>query len=159
DEVDTHPFDRKDVCHELVRYVRTPSASNREFRVATFDGKLQLETGWTRDVDAVASMVERIGTGGKIQRIPGPGTLVSDGSSSGAWIQNQRDRIAEALLEALMAFPDAAGRGRLLVVTGGTSMMRSEDLAASLVHSGVRLGINRRPVTDPLYRQSQIAAS
>jgi hypothetical protein len=108
-------------------------------------------------------MIEGIGTGGKIQRIPGSGSLGdavgSDGPSSAAWIQNHRERVAEALLEALMAFPDGAGRGRLLVVTGGTSMMRSEDLAASLLHTGVGLGVNRRPTTDPLSRQSQIAAN
>jgi hypothetical protein len=44
DEVETHLFDRKDVCAELARYLRAPAAANREFRVASFDGRLRMET-------------------------------------------------------------------------------------------------------------------
>ena len=137
DEVETHPFDRKDVCVELARYVRSAGAPNRQFRVARYDGTLRMETGWTPDVETVAAVLSRIAVGGKSQRVPGPGNLAtelgasdfSDSFSSSDWIDRHRDSFAVALLEALAAFPQVPGKGRLLVVNGGTSMMRPGDLA------------------------------
>jgi VWFA-related protein len=137
DEVETHPFDRKDVCAELARYLRAQDSGNREFRVARYDGTLRMATGWTPDVEMVAMVVSGIGSGGKAQRIPGPGTLAaelgpsdfSNTFSSSLWVSFHRDRFAVAMLEALAAFPQTPGRKRLLVVNGGTSMMRRGDLA------------------------------
>ncbi len=137
DEVETHPFDRKDVCAELARYLRSAGAANRQFRVARYDGMLRMETGWTPDAEAAASVLSRIGLGGKAQRVPGPGDLaaevgasdVSRFFSSTTWIDLHRNNVAVALLEAVAAFPPTPGKGRLLVVNGGTSMMRPGDLA------------------------------
>ncbi len=139
DEVQTNPFDRRDVCEELARYVLTPGPANREFRIARFDGRLEMETGWTRDAGQVASALRRIGTGGKSERIPSPGELGdatgSTAYSSAAWIQLHQDRLHEALLETLADFPQSTPKGRLLLVTGGTTLMRPEDLAFVLQNS------------------------
>ncbi|HKD19669.1 MAG TPA: VWA domain-containing protein [Thermoanaerobaculia bacterium] len=137
DVTGTHPFDRKDVLAQLERFLNAPGPSNREFLVALFDGKqMRMETGWTRDSEAAVAAVRRIGSGSSLNTIDTPATLAgstgSDGFSSATWIQILGDRFHEALLEALAAFPHSHGQGRLLVVSGGTSLLRPQDLGAIL---------------------------
>jgi VWFA-related protein len=137
DEVETHPFDRKDVCAELVRYLRSFGRSDREFSVFRYDGILAMETPWTRDVETVVRVLSEIGAGGKAPMVAAQGMLSTETGSRGLpnvfaadlWVSMHRERFSVALMEALAAFPQTAGRKRLLVVNGGTSMMRPGDLA------------------------------
>jgi VWFA-related protein len=137
DVAGTHPFERKDVCAELNRFVRASGPANREFLVAQFDGKrVGMETGWTRDPEAAAAALQRIGSGSALNVIESPGTVAASTGplafSSGTWLQITAERFHEAMLEALAAFPHAPGQGRLLVVSGGTSLMRPQDLNSIL---------------------------
>lgn len=137
DVANTHPFDRKDTCAELNRFVRASGPEAGEFLVARFDGqRLQKETAWTHDAGAAAMALERIGTGSGLNGVESPGdakgSICPVGFSSAAWLQIQRERLHGALLESLAAFPHAPGEGRLLLVTGGTTVMRPSDFGTIL---------------------------
>jgi len=135
DEVETHPFDRKDVCAELVRYVQARGAGHREFSVVRYDGTVRMETGWTRDVETVVRALRAIENGGHIQRVEGLETLpmaprgLSYAFASNLWVSMHRERFSVGLMEALAAFPQMPGTKRLLVVNGGASMARPGELS------------------------------
>ena len=155
DEVESHPFDRKDVCAELARYLSSPGPADREFRVARYDGALSMDPAWTQDAEAVAATLLQIGAGGKVARMPGPGSLASEvGPSAGGsffsleWLYLHRANVAEALLEALAAFPQSPGKGRLLIVGGGSSLMRPGDLAFVPSASSLTAPLNPMAVQD-----------
>ena len=57
--------------------------------------------------------------------LPGSGTPA-------IWIQTYQERLHQALLEALAAFPADPADRQLLLVTGGTTLMRPNDLIACL---------------------------
>ncbi|HYX19545.1 MAG TPA: VWA domain-containing protein [Thermoanaerobaculia bacterium] len=162
DELETQVIDRKDICAELARYLRAPGSANREYRVVRYDGTILMETGWTRDTETVASAIDRVSRNAPIERLPGPGTLSSEtvknnSFSSLDWVLLHRSQIAEAVLEVLTAFPSGPGENRLLLVTGGTAMLRKGDLAFGLVAGTVNL-VPDPPKSDRTYQRDLIAA-
>ncbi len=133
----THPFDRRDTCAELNRFLHAAGRGGDEFLVASFDGtRLRRETGWTREPEEAALALSRIGSGSALNGVESPGTAAGSicptGFSSAAWLQLQRERLHGALLEALAAFPHAPGEGRLVLVTAGTAVMRPSDFGTIL---------------------------
>ena len=133
DETQTNPFDRKDVCEGLARYVRTAAGPGNEFLVTRFDGRLYQVTSWTSDGEVVARALRAVGERGQIEHVPGPSTL---GSSTGptaffsdAWIPLYSDLVQRAILETLTTLPQTGGRGRLMLVTNGTTVVSPDELA------------------------------
>jgi hypothetical protein len=154
DETQTQPFDRKDVCAELAKYVRTAAGPGNEFLVARFDGRLFKLTEWTSDGDVVARALQVIAERGQVQHIPGPAELRGNtgptSSFSSAWIPLYSDLVQRALLESLTTLPQTGGRGRLMLVTNGTTVVSPDELA---------LGTNpdiltSDPTLSPRYGQS-----
>ncbi|HKD19670.1 MAG TPA: hypothetical protein VKG23_17585 [Thermoanaerobaculia bacterium] len=157
DEVDTHPFDRKDTCAELVRYLRAPGIARQDFSVVGYDGAVHMETGWTQDAEAAARALSAIGSNSQLERVPGSGTLstqpqpsdFSNAFSSNIWISIHRERFSVALMEALAAFPQTPGRKRLLVLNGGNAMLRPGNLGyipgPSLVDEAAIRGRSKLP--------------
>lgn len=154
DETQTNPFDRKDVCAELEKYVRTVAGSGNEFLVARFDGRLYKLTDWTSNGEVVARALHDIAERGQLQHVPGPAELGRNTGStaffSNAWIPLYSDLVQRALLECLTTLPQTGGRGRLMVVTNGTTIISPDELA---------LGTNpdlltSNPTLSPRYGQS-----
>jgi VWFA-related protein len=129
DETSTQPFDRKDVCTALAKYVRSAAGPGSEFLVARFDGKLYKLTDWTSDGEAVARALQAIAERGQLEHIPGPATLGRDTFFSDFWIPLYSDLVQRALLESLTTLPQTGGRGRLVLVTNGTTVISPDDLA------------------------------
>jgi len=133
DETQTNPFDRKDVCVGLAKYVRTAAGLGNEFLVARFDGRLYKVTDWTSDGEAVAQALRSVAERGQIEHVPGPSSL---GGNTGptaffseAWIPLYSDLVQRAILEALTTLPQTGGRGRLMLVTSGTTVVSPDELA------------------------------
>lgn len=137
DEGETHPFDRRDVCDELDRFIRSPGSGQREFLVARFrGGRMSVESPWTKDPDLAAAAVHRLRQSPALNPVPSASSVVGNTGTTGftsvTWIQLHGDRLHAALLEALAAFPDTPAERQLLVVSGGAALMRPQDLAAVL---------------------------
>ena len=137
DEGQTNAFDRKDVLDELDGFIRAPDSGRREFLVARFDGsRLKMESPWTSDAGLATAAVGRIRQGPAVNRIPSAGQVAADTApnrfTSATWISHHGEHLHEALLEALAAFPNEPAERRLLIVSGGASLMRPTDLAAVL---------------------------
>lgn len=136
DDGGTHPFDRKDVCDELERFIRA-DVGRQEFLVARLVGpRVLVEAPWTSDPGVAAAAVHRVRDKPVLNAVPAASTLAGStgpvGPSSATWIQLHTDRLHGALLEALSAFPDGQAERQLLVVSGGVALMRPQDLAAVL---------------------------
>ncbi|HEY1435540.1 MAG TPA: hypothetical protein VGG65_09210 [Thermoanaerobaculia bacterium] len=133
DETQTNPFDRKDVCAELAKYVRTAAGPDNEFLVARFDGKLYKLTDWTSDGEVAARALRVIGESGQIEHVPGPAALRENTGPtaffSDQWIPLYSDVVQRALLESLTTLPQTGGRGRLMLVTNGTTVISPDELA------------------------------
>ena len=154
DETQSNPFDRKDVCEGLAKYVRTAAGPGNEFLVARFDGRLYKVTDWTSDGGVVARALQTVADRGQIEHVPGPSTLGAntgtDSFFSAAWIPLYSDLVQRAILESLTTLPQTGGRGRLLLVTNGTTVVSPDELA---------LGTNpdiltSNPTLAPRYGQS-----
>jgi VWFA-related protein len=154
DETQSNPFDRKDVCEGLARYVRTAAGPGNEFLVARFDGRLHQVTGWTSDGEVVARALQAVADRGQIEHVPGPSTLGAntgtDSFFSAEWIPLYSDLVQRAILESLTTLPQTGGRGRLMLVTNGTTVVSPDELA---------LGTNpdlltSNPTLSPRYGQS-----
>jgi VWFA-related protein len=154
DETQTNPFDRKDVCVGLAKYARTAAGPGNEFLVARFDGKLYKLTDWTSDGEVVARALHAISERGQLEHVPGPSTLGANTGPgaffSDAWIPLYSDLVQRAILESLTTLPQTGGRGRLMLVTNGTTVVSPDELA---------LGTNpelltSNPTLSPRYGQS-----
>jgi VWFA-related protein len=154
DETQTNTFDRKDVCAGLAKYVRASARPGNEFLVARFDGRLYQLTDWTSDGEVVARALEAIAERGQIEHIPGPSTLGANTGPtaffSDGWIPLYSDLVQRAILESLTTLPQSGGRGRLMLVTNGTTVVSPDELA---------LGTNpailtSNPTLSPRYGQS-----
>jgi len=154
DETQTNPFDRKDVCEGLAKYVQGAAAPGNEFLVARFDGRLYKLTDWTSDGKAVAQALRSVGDRGQIEHVPGPSTLGPNTGPtayfSASWIPLYSDLVQRAILESLTTLPQTGGRGRLVLVTNGTTVVSPDELA---------LGTNpdllvSDPTLSPRYGQS-----
>jgi VWFA-related protein len=153
DETQTNPFDRKDVCAGLAKYVRTAAGPGNEFLVARFDGRLYKVADWTSDGEVVARALGTVAERGQIEHVPGPSSLGKDTGSgffSSAWIPLYSDLVQRAILESLATLPQTGGRGRLMLVTNGTTVVSPDELA---------LGTNpdiltSNPTLAPRYGQS-----
>ena len=136
DETQTNAFDRKDVCAQLAKYVRTAAGPENEFLVARFDGKLSQVTAWTSDGEVLARALQSIGESGQIDHIPGPSTLRANTGPtaffSDAWIPLYSDLVQRALLESLTTLAQSGGRGRLMLVTNGTTVISPDELALGI---------------------------
>ena len=122
---------------ELDGFIRAPGSGRREFLVARFDGsRLKMESPWTSDAGLATAAVGRIRQGPAVNRIPSAGQVAADTApnrfTSATWISHHGEHLHEALLEALAAFPNEPAERRLLIVSGGASLMRPTDLAAVL---------------------------
>jgi hypothetical protein len=133
DETSTDPFDRKDVCEGLAKYVQTSAGPGNEFLVARFDGKLYKLTNWSPDGAVVAQALRTVADGGQMAHVPGPSTLGANTGPtaffSDAWIPLYSDLVQRALLECLTTLPQTGGRGRLMLVTNGTTTVSPDELA------------------------------
>jgi VWFA-related protein len=154
DETSSNPFDRKDVCEGIAKYVQMAAGPGNEFLVARFDGKLYKLTDWSSDGAAVAQALRRVANRGQMEHVPGPSTLGAntgpDAYFSAAWIPLYSDLVQRALMECLTTLPQTGGRGRLLLVTNGTTVVSPDELA---------LGTNpdlltSDPTLSPRYGQS-----
>jgi len=154
DETSSNPFDRKDVCTALAKYVGTAAAPGNEFLVARFDGRLYKLTDWTANGEVAARALEAISERGQLEHVPGPSTLGANTGPnaffSDAWIPLYSDLVQRALMESLTTLPQRGGRGRLMLVTNGTTVVSPDELA---------LGTNpdlltSDPTLSPRYGQS-----
>lgn len=154
DETQTQPFDRKDVCEGLAKYVQATAGPDNQFLVARFDGKLYKLTDWSSDGAVVAQALRTVAGRGQIEHVPGPSSLGANTGPtapfSDAWIPLYSDLVQRALLEALTTLPQTGGRGRLMLVTNGTTVVSPDELA---------LGTNpdlltSDPTLSPRYGQS-----
>ena len=154
DETQTNPFDRKDVCTGLAKYVRMAAGPGNEFLVARFDGRLYKVTDWTSDGNAVARALETIAERGQIEHVPGPSTLGANTGPtaffSDAWIPLYSDIVQRAILESLTTLTQTGGRGRLMLVTNGTTVISPDELALGTNPSI----LTSNPTLSPRYGQS-----
>jgi VWFA-related protein len=135
DEIDTKTTDRRDVYDELLRYLESPANGIRRFFVGRFSvGHLHTECPWTSDAEAARAAIQRLRDHPNIERIPtiSEKNIDTRGDAvgiTGLEIEMHRARLLTAVLEALAAFPDSSGRRELILVSGGTLLTRSTDLA------------------------------
>ena len=136
DDGGTHPFDRRDVCDELERFIRA-DVGRQEFLVARLVGpRVLVEAPCTSDPGLAAAALHRVRDKPVLSAVPSAGSLAGSTGpvrpSSATWIQLHTDRLHGALLETLSAFPDGQAERQLLVVSGGVALMRPQDLGAVL---------------------------
>jgi VWFA-related protein len=133
DEGATVFIDRRVVCEELERLLSTEGPrSRREVMVGRFDGSgLEIACPWTSQPDQAISALRQVRGAPSFNRMPS----ASESSGSGTpaiWFQSYGERLHQGLLEALAAFPDDAADRQLVIVSGGTALMRPMDLIAVL---------------------------
>jgi VWFA-related protein len=133
DEGATSIIDRRVVFDELERLLEAErSRSRRDVMVGRFGGSgLEIACPWTSQADqAIAALRQLRGTP-SFNRMPGPSGLGASGTPV-VWYQTYGEHLHHALLEALAAFPDDSADRQLVVVSGGTTLMRPSDLASVL---------------------------
>src|SRR5262249_29883965 len=65
------------------------------------------------------------------QRLPSASDLAGSGTPA-IWLEGYSERLHKALLQALAAFPNDPADRQLLLVSGGTTLLRPKDLEACL---------------------------
>ncbi len=130
DEGETHFADRAVVYRDLERFLRESASAQREVMIARFDGGgLEVPLPWTSDVNRAVETLRRLREKPAANLLP---TAEDVGASSVRWIELYREHLHAALLEALASFPDTRGAKQLLVVSGGTALLRPADLVSIL---------------------------
>ena len=132
DEGDTEPSDLRVVYDELTRYLRAAVGGRREVLIARFDGgRLAITCPWTNSADRAAAALDLLRQHPTVNPLPSASQL-SGSFTPTIWIETYREQLHQALLEALAVFPDENAERQLLVVSGGTALMRPNDLVAIL---------------------------
>ena len=133
DEGDTESVDRRVVYEQLERVFEGAGADpRREIMVARFaGGRLEVTCPWTDRSDRAVSALRALRGSPAMNSMPSASGLPGSGTPA-IWIQTYQERLHQALLEALAAFPDDPADRQLLLVTGGTALMRPNDLIACL---------------------------
>ena len=129
----TLTIDRRVVSEELERLLGTETSSyRRDVMVGRFDGSgLVITCPWTSQPDRAISALRQLREKPSFNRMP----TASGAAGSGTpiiWYQTYGEHLHQALLEALAAFPEDPADRQLLIVSGGTALMRPADLEACL---------------------------
>ena len=136
----TNAFDRKDVCDELERFIRASGSGHQQFLVARFDGAAMMDRrlpGCATSIRSrsrfTSSVMPRRSTGSRLRNRSSPARGHGAEDSLQGAISFTVMRSSEALLEALATFPDGTAERRLLIVSGGASLVRSQDISRRAV--------------------------
>ena len=143
DETATNSLDRRDVHRQIESFLdKLPADTN--VMLERFDGRLRIECPWTTDKAALLAAAKKIAKRTFDSRMPSPNGL-ADEIRSGRKprdVESQIDlasrRSFDGILQALLQFPDIAGRRGLAFISDGTPMMSPFDL--SLMLAGASAG-------------------
>jgi VWFA-related protein len=133
DEGETLSFDRREVYDQLDRFLRAEvSGRRREVLIARFaGGRLEVACPWTENTDRAVSVLQALRRSPAANLMPTASELSGSGTPV-IWIQSYRERLHQALLEAQASFPEGPAERQLLLISGGTVLMRPTDLIAVL---------------------------
>lgn len=133
DETASNSYDRREVYRQIELFLGR-GGSSTHVMLQRFDGRLQTECPWTTNLDEALAAAKKMGKRMQDSRMPSPSQLREEirKGRKARDIQMQIDLYArrsfDAILQALVRFPDVPGRRGLVVVTDGTPLISPFDL-------------------------------
>jgi VWFA-related protein len=132
DEAGTNGYDKRVVYDELQRLLGGDGGGRRDVMVGRFTGsRLEVTCPWTAESDRAVAALRAMRESPVSNTMPSASDLAASRPPV-TWIQVYREHFHQTLLEALAAFPDEPADRQLLIVSGGTSILRPFDLGAVL---------------------------
>ncbi|HKF45319.1 MAG TPA: VWA domain-containing protein [Thermoanaerobaculia bacterium] len=137
DETATNSLDRRDVHRQIENFLgKLPPDTN--VMLQRFDGRLRTECPWTTEKAALLAAAKKISKRTFDARMPSPASLPDEirNGRKPKDIEAQIDLAArrsfDGILQALLQFPDVAGRKGLAFISDGTPLMSPFDLSLML---------------------------
>jgi VWFA-related protein len=164
DETASNPYDRREAFRQLETFLGRGSPG-MHVQVQRFDGQLHVECPWTTDVGAALAAAKKMGKRLQDSRLPSPSELreeIRQGRKPKD-VQFQVDlysrRSFDAILQALIRFPEVPGRRGLVVITDGTPFISPFDFAMMFSDSDANSRDDRSLRAEALRAQGETAAA
>jgi len=133
DETTSNSFDRREVYKQLDSFLGK-GAGGVHVMLQRFDGRLRTECPWTTDLAQAVAAAKKMGKRLQDAQLPSPSDLRGEifNGRKPRDVQQQVEhfsrRTFDAILQALVRFPEVPGRRGLVVITDGTPFISPFDL-------------------------------
>lgn len=164
DETASNSYDRRELYRQIESFLGGKRPGTHVM-LQRFDGRLVTECPWTTDLDQALAAAKKMGKRMQDSRMPSPSQLreeIRQGRKAKD-IQMQIDLYArrsfDAVLQALVRFPEVPGRRGLVYVTDGTPLISPFDLTMMFSDTNANSRDDRQMRADMLRARGETGAA